>query len=479
VVPSFAAPLAFDAGNQPDAVAVGDFNGDGIPDLAVVNRNDNSHGDPGSVSVLLGQGDGSFQAPVNYAVGPSPRAVAVGDFNGDGSLDLVVANFGESFGAGSSVSVLLGNGDGSFQSAQDFPTQGGSTSVAVGDFNGDGSLDLAVGNAGNLSVSVLLGNGDGTFQTANDYAQEGRPLSVTVGDFNGDGIPDLAVANSHLFGGSPGVSVLLGNGDGSFQPAGNYSVGGSPTSVAVGDFNGDGIPDLAVATSAQFGGSSGVSVLLGNGDGSFQPAQNFSAGIDPGSVAVGDFNGDGIPDLAVANYGSNTVSVLLGNGDGSFQAAQNFGTGGRPTSVAVGDFNGDGIPDLAVANEGTNDVSILLNDGAWLGGAPPGQRPLTAAPASLAEEVARLDAGSRASMPPAGATVPLVQDSGPVLAANAEQGETRAAGAPASASQPPALDPVWAQAEGAAQGLQDHLFAEPENGWLGDHSAGEPWWPRL
>jgi hypothetical protein len=180
---------------------------------------------------------------------------------------------------------------------------------------------------------------------------------VAVGDFNGDGKPDLAVANWN----SNSVSVLLGNGDGSFQAAQDFGAGISPESVAVGDFNGDGKPDLAVANF----GSATVSVLLGNGDGSFRPAQDFVVGRGAYSVAVGDFNGDGKPDLAVANFWSTNVSVLLGNGDGSFQAAQNFGTGGYgsfPASVAVGDFNGDGKPDLAVANYYSNNVSVLINN---------------------------------------------------------------------------------------------------------------------
>src|SRR5262249_42518048 len=142
---------------------------------------------------------------------------------------------------------------------------------------------------------------------------------------------------------------------------------GSPTSVAVGDFNRDGLPDLAVARSSQFGGSDGVSVLLGNGNGYFHGPQNYSAGDYPNAVAVGDFNGDGRLDLAVANAATNAVRLLLGNGGGSFQAPQNFSAGADPSALAVADFNGDGKPDLAVANDGTTKVSILLNDGAWTG----------------------------------------------------------------------------------------------------------------
>ncbi len=178
-----------------------------------------------------------------------------------------------------------------------------------------------------------------------------QPDSVAVGDYNRDGKLDLAVAK----GGSNGVSILLGNGDGTFQTAVNYSVN-NPQSVAVGDFNGDGKLDLAVAK----GGSNGVSILLGNGDGTFQTAVNYSVN-NPQSVAVGDFNGDGKLDLAVSNSASNTVSILLGNGDGTFQAAEDYSVGSNPLSVAVGDFNGDGKLDLAAANSASNTVSILLN----------------------------------------------------------------------------------------------------------------------
>ena len=198
------------------------------------------------------------------------------------------------------------------------------------------------------------------------------PRSVAVGDFNGDGKPDLTVANQD----ADTVSVLLGNGDGSFQAPRTFAVGSVPFSVAVGDFNGDGKPDLTVANE----NVATVSVLLGNGDGSFQAQRTFAVGSTPISVAVGDFNGDGKPDLTVANDGANTVSVLLGNGDGSFQAQRTFAVGTAPLSVAVGDFDRDGMPDLVTANSaGTppgvpdpfntdNSASVLLNTATAVGG---------------------------------------------------------------------------------------------------------------
>src|SRR5215831_8915408 len=278
----------------------------------------------------------SFIARLDSAAGQGPFSVAAGDFNGDGILDLAVA---ESIVDGT-VLVLLGNGDGTFQAAQSFPAGGSLHSVGVGDFNGDGAIDLVATNYDANTISVLLGNGDGSFQAPQSFGAGGHPYSVAEGDFNGDGILDLAVANQIFFDGT--VSVLLGNGDGSFQAAQSFSAGSNPVSVAVGDFNGDGILDLAVANAILIDDT--VSVLLGKGDGSFEAAQSFGAGGSPVSVAVGDFNGDGILDLAVANniYINGTVSVLLGKGDGSFQAAQSFGVGSSAFSVVVGDFNGDG-----------------------------------------------------------------------------------------------------------------------------------------
>jgi hypothetical protein len=205
---------------------------------------------------------------------------------------------------------------------------------------------------------VLLGNGDGTFQTAQNFATGGFAVSIAVGDFNGDGKPDLAVGTRP----SNNVSVLLSNGDGTFQTAQNFATGGFANSVAVGDLNGDGKLDLAVANAlSNTGGAANVSVLLGNGDSTFQTAQNFATGGFASSVAVGDLNGDGKLELAVANLSSNNVSVLVGNGDGTFQTAQNFAVGDSPFSVAVEDFNGDGRPDLATANLHSANVSVLLN----------------------------------------------------------------------------------------------------------------------
>jgi hypothetical protein len=338
-------PSHFVSSLDPYSVVVGDFNGDGKLDLAVAHFGNNI------ISISLGNGDGTFQAAVAYALGNSPYSVAIGDFNGDGKLDLVTANEN---GSGS-VSVMLGNGDGTFQPVVNYPAGTQPGSLAVGDFNGDGKLDLVTANYGSNNMSILLGNGDGTFQPPLNFAAGAQPGSVAVGDFNGDGKLDLAVTQR-----TANVSVFLGNGDGTFLAPVNYPAGAEPFSLVIGDFNGDGKLDLAVG---DFVGN-GIKILLGNGDGTLRPATNFTSGTGPRSFAVGDFNGDGKLDLVVANGDSNNLSVLLGNGDGTFQAPLNFPAGNTPVAVAAGDFNGNGRLDFAIADLDFNNpaVSILLQD---------------------------------------------------------------------------------------------------------------------
>src|SRR5208337_2195332 len=204
--------------------------------------------------------------------------------------------------------------------------------IVAGDFTGDGRTDLAVANFSTNDVSVLLGNGDGTFQNAVQYAVGTGPYAIVAGDFTGDGRTDLAVANT----GSDDVSVLLGNGDGTFQNQVPYATGFEPSAIVVGDFNGDGRTDLAVANY----GSNDVSVLLGNGDGTFQNQARYAAGFGPSALVVGDFDGDGdgLTDLAVANYFSNDLTVLLGNGDGTFQNQVRYAAGFGPSALVAGDF---------------------------------------------------------------------------------------------------------------------------------------------
>ncbi len=348
-------------GQEPYAIAAGDFNGDGIADLAVTNT--------AGVTILLGNGEGTFTktATSPMTVGSGPVALATGDFNGDGSLDLAVAN-----GNDGTVTILLGDGDGTFTQAANSPVVVGEQpgSMAMEDFNGDGIADLAVANFGDGTVTILLGNGDGTFRQAagSPVTAGATPYSVATGDFNGDGVPDLAVAN----GGADTVTILLGTGGGKFTEAASSPAtpGFAPTFVAVGDFNEDGKADLAVANN----GNNTVTIQLGNGDGTFTQAAGspMQVGTSPYSIVVGDFDGDGIPDLAVANACGNgptcaassykgTVTILVGNGDGTFTPASKgpAPVGTWPISIAQGDFNGDGIPDLAITNYSSGTVSVL------------------------------------------------------------------------------------------------------------------------
>jgi hypothetical protein len=355
----FAKPvLSSSGGFLADSVAIADLNGDGHLDLVVANVGMTGFGQEGVVSVLLGNGDGTFQAPVGYdSGGIGAQFVVIADVNGDGYPDLVVANSCESSadcnylgdtGLGG-VGVLLGNGDGTFQAPVRYSSGGGNAyAVAVADLNGDGYPDLVVANWCESSsvcslgtgleggVSVLLGNGDGTFQAPVSYDSGGfNAASVAVADLNGDGHPDVVVANA----GSGWVSVLLGNGDGTLQAAVDYSSGAAlPWAVAIADFNSDGKPDLAV------GGGRAVSVLLGNGDGTFQAPVSYDTGGVSYSVAIGDLNGDAKLDVVAVGSGA---GVLVGNGDGTFQPYHLRQPGGD--SVAIGDANGDGKLDLVVA----------------------------------------------------------------------------------------------------------------------------------
>jgi hypothetical protein len=355
-----------------NAVAVGDFRGDGKQDIVALSV--------GAVSVLLGNGNGTFQAPVALNVGPvSVSSVVVGDFTADGKQDIVTSNTAPQFSGAPSLSVLAGNGDGTFQAARNVELGETGNVLAAGDFNGDGKLDLVLASKlGASNVSVILNTG-GTFAVA-PSAPAGNvlPSAIAAGDFNGDGKQDLVTTG---IGGN--AVVLLSNGDGTFRPGPTLTVAGSPDAVVVGDFVGNGKQDIAVGTEA-----GQIFVFLGNGNGTFQAAKIFNLGINNSirSLVAGDFNGDGRLDLAVTsmNVGSpseaSQVTVLLGNGNGTFRKSQAINVGTDAAGLATADFNGDGKFDFVTTSflpDGTRDVKLLLGNGNGTFQAPIALRPGT------------------------------------------------------------------------------------------------------
>jgi hypothetical protein len=362
---SFTPAVSYQAGASPVAVLAADFNNDTARDLAVLNNGDNS------VSLLLGNGDGTFDPALTSATGYSPGSLAAGDFDGDGNLDLATANGGD-------VSVLLGDGAGRFQAPSNMVVGGFNHSVAVGDFNGDGLFDLGVTSKYEDGwgwfwsyAHVLPGNGDGTFAAPNAtflgdevYFGPGStvgPSRSLAANLNGDGFDDFVTTSF-----SDAVSVLLGDSSSYLQGPSGFSAGSYPLSVAAGDVDGDGDTDVVTGHYDQK-----VTVLLGDGAGSFVAAGSYATPEFPYAVELADFTGDGKVDVATANIYSNNLSVLVGGGDGNFAAAVNFAVGYWPVGLAAGDFNGDGWLDAATANNQSGDVSVLINDHSWLSPLPP------------------------------------------------------------------------------------------------------------
>ena len=343
---NFQNPSTFGNVANPSAVAIGDFNRDGIPDFAAAVSGANQ------VAVFLGNGDGTFSDPVTYPTGQNPSAILAVDLNRDGDLDLVTAD-----ASSNDIGVLLGKGDGTFTNFVAFAVGTKPAGLATADFNGDGVPDLAVANAGSNNVTILLGRGDGTFQPLVTIEAGTSPRSLVAADFNGDGRRDLAVANY----GSNDLWIFLGNGDGTFGNPAMYRTGNSPRAVTAALLNQDSNLDLAVANSA----SNSVSVFLGDGTGGFRAGNQFPTGSSPVSVITADIINNNIQGIAVANSAAGTVSLLLGNGDGTFQLPINIriGTGTEPVSVANADLNRDGYQDLLVANFSSNNFSVLLGSG--------------------------------------------------------------------------------------------------------------------
>ncbi len=326
-------------------LVTGDLDGDGKLDLA----SSNCFSCGSATTVFFGDGSGKLRSASVLAMGSSPFSIASGDLNNDGKIDLAIANINQN-----NVSILLANGSGGFAAPVTFAVGNQPRSVALGDLNGDQKLDLVTANFNSGTVSVLLGDGLGGLGPPSHISVPGfNPEYATIADINNDGVPDLVVA--YLNAGS--VSILLGNGAGAFGPAANFTVPFGAQQVVVNDFNGDGNADLAVAT------ISGVSVLLGNGVGGFGAANTLATPQSAGSVVVADLNGDGRADLATVIGNTGVVLVYLGNGQGGFGPRASFKTGGSPNWIVAADYNGDGNTDLATANlSGT--TSVLLGDGA-------------------------------------------------------------------------------------------------------------------
>jgi hypothetical protein len=342
-VPSEIVPRRdFSVGDAPVAITTFDFNGDQVSDLAAVNQNDDT------VSILLGNGDGTFATPADFATGDAPASIAAGDFNADGLLDLVTADQGAN-----TVSVLFGNGDGTFDAPVAFGTGASPRSVVVANLNGDARLDLMVANGNDNTISVLLGNTTTTFGARTDFSVGLAPVALAVDDFDDDNFLDVAVANS----GDDTVTVLIGAGNGTFTSSGAFAVGDGPRALATNDMNRDQLTDIVTANES----GDTVSILLGNGDGTFAPATDFTAGDGPSALFIADFDGSGTLDLLVTNRNADTFSLIFGNGDGTLGLRADFATGDGPVAVAVANFNGDGRLDAAIVNQAGDSITIILN----------------------------------------------------------------------------------------------------------------------
>jgi large repetitive protein len=342
---TFQPPVLIPVGNAPRTPIIEDFTGNGRNDIAITN------GYEGGISVFLQGPDGTLEQPplLSIAGAPDTRSLAVADYNLDGNLGVVAPS-----AYGNDAAVYLGNGDGTLTEAGTVPLGIQPISVVTADFNGDGRPDFAAINASSDDLTVALGLGDGTIETPVSYPLGVQPTDMVAGDFTGNGFTDLAIATI-----SDQVLILLGRGNGTFEPPIPLAVGSDPVFLLATDFDHDGKLDLLAVNYR----SDNISLLAGNGNGTFQPQVLLPAGIAPTSIAVGEFNGDGLTDYAVTNYLSSQVSVYMAEPDGTFRAPIELAVGAQPQSVIAADFTGDGHLDLAVADSATGDISVLLGNG--------------------------------------------------------------------------------------------------------------------
>jgi VCBS repeat protein len=353
----FQTAQSYPVGTNPIAVAVGDFNADGTTDLAICNTGDPAAGNDGNVSLLIGKGDGTFQAATNFTAVKNCTGIAAGDFDSDGRSDLLLIRAGDpTLSDNGDATIFLSNGDATFRKGQILVPGKNPADVAVTDINADHKLDLIFANRTDNTVSVLFGNGDGSFQSPVAYTVGTKPFSVKVVDVNQDGKSDLAVFRI------AGADFLLGNGDGTFRQGSSASTGNALVFLmAVADFNKDSDLDLAArGCNILHLTQCSTSLMLGNGNGGFQPPTAIS---DIPGAAAADVDGDGKPDLAGQTPEGSQLAVLLGNGDGTFQAPLTFAAGKNPAIGVLADVDRDKAPDLIAINASSNSVSVLLNTG--------------------------------------------------------------------------------------------------------------------
>lgn len=341
----FATAVTYDSNTSTGAQALqlADLNGDGDVDIAAIDSS------VGLLSILIGDGDGDFADGVTYPVSPTPVDLAIGDVNNDGVLDVVVVP-----SSGSNTDILYGNGDGTFQAAVTLASPAGKKGVAVADLNGDGDLDIIASSKylySTSQVSVMMGDGSGSFSSPVNYVTGAYPGKPMVADFTGDSIPDIVTANQS----ANTVSTFIGNGDGTFGSAVS-SPGSLSTSSGAGDFDGDGFMDVVVAA---YGTS--MALMLGDGSGAFTTSATVTTGTDPWGVGIGDLNGDGNLDVAVGINSNGTVGTFLGDGEGGLGPQSTFSIAGGPKSVGVADINSDGRLDVTTANTNAANISGLVN----------------------------------------------------------------------------------------------------------------------